>query len=217
MVRKNEEYSTLELPSLIRGLLNIYFQLRTIRIRRKEISRLKALAEVMKTINEEYEKASSNNENDKMKIFNISLFMLTVEYDMSSLKFMILFQTDNWNKKYLSRQLAILMYESTDDFLELLGKDYRDMINKLSNSENLNQMLNEIAKELNQFKKKNKEILYDIRNYCGAHRDKNGHKQLAMINSIESNDMLDLAADFMIPVSKMTPYFSEVMNAMSKK
>ena len=87
MANKKEEYSTLELPSLIRGFLNIYFQLRTIRIRRKEISRLKALEDALKTINEEYEKAYNNNENDKMKIFNVSLFMLTVEYDMSSLKF----------------------------------------------------------------------------------------------------------------------------------
>ena len=215
MASKKEEYSTLELPSLIRGLLNIYFQLRTIRIRRKEISRLKALEDALKTINEEYEKASNNDENDKMKIFNVSLFMLTVEYDMSSLKFMILFQMDNWNKKYLSRQLAVLMYEATDDFLELLGKEYREMINNLSDGETLIQMLNEITKGLNEFKKKNKEILQEIRNYCGAHRDKNGHKQLALINSIESNDMLDLAAEFMLPVSKMTPYFSKVMKAMT--
>ena len=58
MVSKKKEYSTLELPSLIRGFLNIYFQIRTVRIRRKEISRLKALENALETINEEYEKSS---------------------------------------------------------------------------------------------------------------------------------------------------------------
>ncbi len=215
MVSKKVEYSTLELPYLIRGFLNIYFQLRTIRIRRKEISRLKSLQDALNTINEEYEKALNNKENDKMKIFNVSLFMLTVEYDVSSLKFMILFQMDNWNKKYLSRQLAVLMYEATDDFLELLGKDYREMIKNLSNGETLLQMLNDIIKGLNEFKKKHRLILHEIRNYCGAHRDKNGYKQLALINSVESNEMLDLAAEFMIPISKMTLYFANVMKAMT--
>lgn len=94
---------------------------------------------------------------------------------------MILFQMDKWNKKYLSRQLAVLMYESTDDILELLGNDYRKMINKLRISQELIQMLNEITKEFNEFK--NKEILQNIRNYCGAQRDKDGYMQLAMINN----------------------------------
>ena len=70
-------------------------------------------------------------------------------------------------------------------------------------------------KRLDELKKKKKQTLHEIRNYCGAHRDKNGYRQLALINSIESNDMLDLAAEFMIPVSKLTPYFSRVMKAMT--
>ena len=71
------------------------------------------------------------------------------------------------------------------NFLELLGKDYREMIKKLSDGETLLQMLNDITKGLSEFKKKNRLILHEIRNYCGAHRDKNGHKQLALINSVE--------------------------------
>ena len=215
MDSKKLEYSKIELPFIIRGFLNMYFQIRTIRMRRKEISRLKALEDALNTINNEYEKALNNKEDDKMKIYNVSLFMLTVEYDVSSIKFMIPFQMDKWNKKFLARQLAVLMYEATDDFLELLGKDYREMIKKLSDGETLLELLNDITKGLNEFKKKNKQTLHEIRNYCGAHRDKNGYKQLALINSIESNDMLDLAAEFMIPVSKLTPYFSRVMKAMT--
>jgi hypothetical protein len=40
-------------------------------------------------------------------------------------------------------------------------------------------------------------------------------EQLTLIKSVESNAMLDLAAEFMIPVAKMTPYFSKVMKAMT--
>ena len=215
MDNKKIEYSTLEFPLVFRGFINLYFKLSTIRIRRKELSRLKALEDTLDTINKEYEKASKNKEIDKMNIFNVSLFMLTVEYDVSSITYMMPFQMDKWNKKFLARQLAVLMYEATDDFLELLGKDYRKMITKLSSGETLLEQLNEISKGLNKFKKKNEQFLYEIRNYCGAHRDKNGYKQLALINSIEPNDMLDLAAEFMIPVSKLTLYFSKVMRAMT--
>ena len=64
-------------------------------------------------------------------------------------------------------------------------------------------------------RKKNKQTLNEIRNYCGAHRDKNGYKKLALINSIESNDMLYLASEFMITVSNLTLYFSRVMKSIT--
>jgi hypothetical protein len=128
MTNKKRDISSLELPALVRGILKVYFHLRTIRIRKKEIDRIKSIEEAIATITDEYERASSNGETDKMKIFNVSLFTLAIEYDISALKFMILFQMDQWNKQLLSRQLAVILYESTEDLLELLGKDLRLLI-----------------------------------------------------------------------------------------
>ena len=49
-------------------------------------------------------------------------------------------------------------------------------------------------------------LLQEIRNYCGAHRDKNAYQQLMIINNIETNDLLKLTAEFMVPVAILTPY-----------
>jgi ElaB/YqjD/DUF883 family membrane-anchored ribosome-binding protein len=216
MNNQKRDTTSLELPSFIRAILRMYFHLRTVRIRKIEIDRIKSIEEALETTTNEYEKASVNGEIDKMKIFNISLFTLTIEYDISALKFMILFQMDKWNKQLLCRQLVVVLYESTEDLLELLGKDLRLLINKLPESDMLSKELKKQTKELNKFKSNNMKFLQEVRNYCGAHRDKEAYKQLLIINSINTDDLLVLLADFMQPVSRLTPFYSKVMNAMIK-
>ncbi len=216
MKNNNTNHSTLKLPSFIRSFLKLFFYLRTIKIRKKEIARLKAIEQVLNIIKQEYWNASIKGEKHKMKIFNISLFTMIVERDISALKFMILFQMDKWEKQFLGRQLSVLLYESTDDFLKLLGKDFREVINELPEKEVLNQRLKEITKELNVFKQKNKSFLQKVRNYCGAHRDKNAYQQLVTIEKIDTNNLFELTAEFMVPVVKLTSYFTDVMRLMTK-
>jgi len=60
-------------------------------------------------------------------------------------------------------------------------------------------------------------FLQEIRNYCGAHRDKDAYKQLLIINNIDLNDLLGLLGDSMNPVSRLTLFYSKVMNAMIDK
>lgn len=214
MINKERDISSLELPALVRGILKVYFHLRTIRIRKKEIDRIKSIEEAIATVTEEYERASSNGETDKMKIFNVALFTLVIEYDISALKFMISFQMDQWHKQLLCRQLSVIIYESTEDLLELLGKDLRLLINKLPASDELSKELKKRTKEINKFKTANILFLQEIRNYCGAHRHKEAYKQLMIINNIDSENLLGLLADFMQPVSKLIPFYSKVMRAM---
>lgn len=215
METNNQNSSPGEYSPFIKGCIRLVCFIKTRTQRNEETKRLKALRIALETITEEYEKASINKDEEKMKIFNISLFVFTVELDVSSLIFMIPFhEMDKWNQQLLGRQLAVILYESTDDLLELLGKDFRLLINKLTKQDELSKKIKKYTKELNIFKNQNKDALQEIRNYCGAHRDKNAYKQLEVINNIETNDLLKLTADFMKPVSKLTPLFSEVMNEM---
>ena len=62
MTDKDSEFSTLELPSFIRGFLKLYFHLRTMKIRRKEVGRLRALEGALNTIKKEYERAKNAGE-----------------------------------------------------------------------------------------------------------------------------------------------------------
>lgn len=216
MTEKTTKISSLNSPLKFHGLFKMYMHFRTMKIRKKEVKRLTNLQRTLDVLNTQYEHSEDNGEKDKLRIFNVSIFTLTVEYDVSSLKFMILYQTDNWNKQFLSRQLAVLLYESTTDLLELLGKDFRNMIVNLRVENELLQELNEITKELNEFKKENRVVLQEIRNFCGAHRDKNAYKQLKIISQIEPNILLELTGQFMKPVAKLTPFFGRVMETMVK-
>lgn len=199
----------------MQAFLRIYMHLRSTKIRREERARLKILEETIETIMILYKEAEQNNEPDKMKIFSTSLFLFSVDYDVSCLKFMIVFQLDNWNKQFLSRQLAVLLYESTKDFLKLLGKEFRDLIGDLPNNESLFHELNEITSDFRSFKNQHNKFLQRIRNYCGAHRDKNGYDQIMIIKSVDPDELLSITAEFMKPVARLIPFFSNVMNTMS--
>lgn len=216
MTTANKEFSSLKYPSFIRSIFRFYFYLRTIKKRRQEVERLISIEETLEILKSSYEKAKENKEVDKIKIFNIAIFTLTIEYDVSVLLFMKILQLDDWNKQFLGRQLAVLLYESTDDFLELLGKDFRLLINILPEKQSLSLKLNQITKELNDFKKNNIILLKNIRNYCGAHRDKNAYKQLIAINNIDIHQLDKVTQEFMIPISKLTSYNTEVLKSMSK-
>jgi hypothetical protein len=201
----------------LQGIFKFYIHFRTMKMRKRENVRLKILEEALDTFKFLYERAENSNNSESMIIFNVGLYTLTVERDVSALKFMILYQTDNWNKLYLSRQLAVLLYESTEDFLELLGKQFRKLMSDLKEKESLTLKLNEITKELNKFKSDNKEFLKEIRNYCGAHRDKNAYQQFSIINSVEPNLLLGLTAEFMAPIKKLSSFFIEVMDSIIDK
>lgn len=214
---ERKEISTLNYPSWLRGVILCYFYLRTIKKRTVERKRLLEIENSINTIVIVLEGISSVEDNkDKIRILDISLFTLTIEYDISTLSYLMTFQMDKWKQRCVGRQLAVILYESTNDLLELLGKDFRKMLKSSQNTEDLILELNHITSELSSFKKNNKEILSEIRNYCGAHRDKNAYEQLRVINSIEMNDILELCRQFMQPVSQLTQYFTKVMASMNR-
>jgi hypothetical protein len=150
---------------------------------------------------------------DKERIFNLILYLLTIEYDVSVIKFMIPFEIDLWHKRFLARQMAVLMYESTNDLLKLLGRHFKPLIDKLPNGEEIIIQLNEIRKGLNQFKTSNSEYLSQIRNFSGAHRGNVGNdafEQLVVIRNISTDNILDITVDFMKSITSMSSLNSEI-------
>jgi len=214
---ERSEISTLNYPSWLRGIVLCYFYLRTIKKRTNERKKILEIENSINTIVAVLQEVSPVESNkDKIQILNISLFTLTIEYDISTLSYLMIFQMDKWKQRCVGRQLVVVLYESTNDLLELLGKDFRKMLKSSQNTEYLIEELNRITSELSSFKKNNKEILSEIRNYCGAHRDKNAYKQLQVINSIEMNDVLEITRQFMQPVSQLTQYFTKVMASINR-
>lgn len=206
--------SSLRIPFLIRELLRSWFSIRSFNFRRKERNRLISLERTQKTIITELEKAIQQKDRDKITVYNLALFTLNVEYDIYVLKMAYLMSLDDWDKKFMARQFSVLLYETAIDYPQLLGKEFRNFIRKYDDSGTLLSELNEISKLFSDFKKDHNSYLNNIRNYIGAHRDHNALEQSQLISTLDSYKILDFAAELTIPIAKLTPYLSKVMQVM---
>ena len=113
-------------------------------------------------------------------------------------------------KKYVARQLAVLLYEASNDLPNLLGKEFRGSLKTLLLSgEDLTEF-NRITKNLNQFKKSNRLLLNELRNFVGAHRDNDAGKQLEIIEKIDLLQMMGLAGDLYAVMNVLIPFLTKL-------
>ena len=122
------------------------------------------------------------------------------------------FAENEWQKRYYARQASLIIYESLNDLFDLLGKDFKTIINtKLNNSELESKFLL-IRKELNQFKDNNFNRLKEIRNVATAHRDNDILKQINLIAEISWSEVIGIVTVFDKILNKLGPLLQELIN-----
>lgn len=149
--------------------------------------------------------------NDKV-IWNAAGYVNLISLDLKHFSRDLAFADDEWGKRIYGRMISMLIYESMNDLLELLGKDFRVIIKKLSKSEELNLELKAISKKLNEYKLKNFERLRDIRNVVTAHRDKDILEQINMIKSIGWIEIVELCATYDKILYELGRFLQKVIN-----
>ncbi len=95
-----------------------------------------------------------------------------------------MFAEKDWQRKLYARQAYLLVYESMNDFLELLGKPLRKAISEFSDADAYRQILQTITSKMNQFIAEHEKTLKSVRHSAIGHRDKNTLIQLQAIQSI---------------------------------
>lgn len=210
---------SLEMSWTGRMFRRLFFYFGSINVRLSEINRRRVLAETIETFKQEYEKADRYAHKDHKTLFNIGLYLLIIENDISALKFLMFNEIDDWPKRLVGRKFVILLYESSNDLSRLLGRDLRNIVKTLPERESLENELNDILKNLNEFKDKHLIYLSEVRNNCSAHRDKIAMNQLNAIDSIDINRLYqEIGAEFMVPIRKLNGSFmSNIMKAMVSK
>lgn len=192
---------------------HLFFYLGNTRNRLIENRRRRVIEEGIAVFKSEYEKAEKYGHKDHMKVFNIGLYVLLIENDVSSMKFLIFNEIDEWPKKLVARKLVILLYESSKDLSTLLNKDLRNILNNLPEKKELTEELNEISTEINNFRKEHGQWLSEIRNNCSAHRDNTAIRQLNSIDDIDIHRLQqEVVAKYMSFIRKINTSF--MMNLM---
>lgn len=101
-----------------------------------------------------------------------------------------------WQKLYYIRIFYTIAYEALDDIPQITGKEFRTILLKLPNGNRYLQKLNDLSKELFEFKNNNNGLFKKVRNATFAHRDHDSEFQVSSILSLNWGDAIDLIATF---------------------
>lgn len=149
---------------------------------------------------------------EKNKTFwNTARYINIISLDLKTLSKYQVFAETEWEKRLFARQISLLIYESLDDILSLMGKEFKIILADYSDDDNFATQLNEIRKKLNDFKKIYYEKIKAHRNNSIAHRDKDTNEQLKQIYSISWIDSINMSSEFDRIINELGYFLETIM------
>lgn len=181
--------------------------------RRRILRETKANTEVLVSAYESmlyaYRSAEKLNLQHSMAVHRVSLYLLTVNRDIASIKVDLLTSHDWWLRKLLARNVALMIYEV--DMQKVTGAKFRSAIDFFSPPKMLKKDLEGALTNLASVHAGAKSKLADIRNYTIAHRDADAMKQYRLIRNIDEIAVTKIAAEFFAAVNPVVPLLAELV------
>lgn len=116
-------------------------------------------------------------------LWNTCIYLNLAAHDLSVLVEDLALESDDWRRRLVARNLAVVAYESTEDMQELLGKTFGGALHKLGVLPHFKSKLKDARKPLDLFWQEHQASLKQVRVTASAHRD---HDGVAMLNTVES-------------------------------
>lgn len=135
MLSPNAERFAREHPRLARTIERIVMWPYRIRIRRGERHRVAVLERTIESLRAQHEHAHERDYAERALVLNASLYALIFDRDFASLKKFFLSADNDWDRRFVARQMAVMLYEASTDVPVLIGKDLRAMLVRLEISD----------------------------------------------------------------------------------
>ena len=158
------------------------------------------------------EHANFNSFTTASIVWNISGYLNLVSYDLKIIGRDLMFAEKDWQRKLYARQAYLLIYESMNDFLELLGKPLRNAISEFSDADVYRQKIQTIAGQMNKFKAEYESTIKSVRHSAIGHRDKNMLTQLQAIQSISWLEATQILSRYDAIVRDLGAVCQQLMN-----
>ena len=142
---------------------------------------------------------------------NICLYLLLIDQDLSELMTDAVCAIGPQRRKYVARQLAVLLWEASDDLSQLLSRDYRRSLAEFDLSSEWMDEFNGCVSRLGAFKRANHQLLFDIRNMVAAHREKDAITQHKMMQGIDALEIIRLGPDYQAAINPLVPLMIELV------
>jgi hypothetical protein len=172
-------------------------------------------AQTLKVILNAKKHADKNGMKSNQVFWNAAGFINMSSFDLKVIVKEMLFAENEWARRYFARQTSHLIYELIDDIFEILGKEFKNHIEKISDNNHLKKALIEVRAELNAFKDEYYEKLGLIRNVSSAHRDKDFIKQYDVIYSISFIDTFTISSRFDRVMIRLGGIIQEIISRSS--
>lgn len=124
--------------------------------------------------------------NTHAQLWNVCLHINLAAHDLSVMVWQLFAERDIWARKLAARHVALLVFEITEDFTQLLGGPFREALHMLGTLKRFEPDLRSARKPLDSFRQVRSSELNRVRNIAAAHRD---HDGLRLLNTIESIDI----------------------------
>jgi len=193
-------------------LLRLFLIPGRIRHRWKNRNRLAVTAGLIATLKKQCEDAQKNGFENHAVAYNAALFMVLVEQDLSAYSAALYYANSKWHQQFAARGMAVLLYEAAEDIPAVLGKKYRQTLRDLGLGDSWLQALNKSTAGFNAFKNEHADFLKKVRNYVGAHKEKNALAQLAVLESLDYMEVYRLGAKFSDPLRSLVDFQTVLLN-----
>lgn len=150
---------------------------------------------------------------DNKLIWNISGFVNLISIDIKTIQVGMFFTETEWHKRFYARQICTIMYESSKDIFELLGKNFKDLVSKRIDITAFELELKNIRSRLNQFQSKNSTYLYTVRNNTAAHKDQDVLNQLDIITNINWSSIIGTTMEFESIINDLGVFLQKLINS----
>lgn len=144
--------------------------------------------------------------------YNAALFMVLIEQDLSAYSAALYYANSKWHQQFAARGMAVLLYEVAEDIPAVLGKDYRQALRDLGLGNSWLQALNKSTASFNKFKDEHATFLKTVRNYVGAHKEKNALAQLAVLEKLDHMEVYRLGAQFSESLRSLVDFQMALLN-----
>jgi len=147
-------------------------------------------------------------------VLNAGLYSLLFDRDFAALKEFFLAANNDWDRRFVARQMAVMLYEGTQDLPALIGKDFRDMMKRLEFADNRTKEVSQIRTKLAAFKRVHSERLKELRNVIAAHRARDVTLQLRLLDSLDKFEVYRTAVEFYAIVGELASVLTNITNDM---
>lgn len=143
-------------------------------------------------------------------IHNATLFVLLLDQDFHWLRTQMLRALDEPERMFVGRQIAVLLFEASEDLPVVFGGGYRKALTAVQFDKHVLPELDAITKRVGKFRREHQDALKQVRTLVGAHRDHDALLQLETLERIQPLSLMEQAAELYVSIHSLTDLLVKV-------